>query len=229
MSVSDNIKAIRSKKGIPQAEVARRLEIEPSSYHRLENRGDKMTLEQVDSIAQALGVTRLELLTWGEDRADVTIDNIQALSRIEELEDRLKDKNKLIEKLDKIENDLDKANNAIADYLWDVINDEAIKTQVGEVELHYDAPENMLTIPMDLYVKSLNNEGVVDENYHTYGILLTDNQTKKIFHRLLEDEVFRNFVSHFYRINLINDDSLNRLFEAYTNLRYRLPKRKSNK
>lgn len=97
MDLSSNIKAIRNSKHIAQAEIARRLEIDASSYHRLENRGNKLTLEQIDGIAQALEVSRLELLTWGEESTpDGNADDVNRLrQRNTELESQLADKTQL--------------------------------------------------------------------------------------------------------------------------------------
>lgn len=226
MSVSDNIKAIRHKEGLAQAEIARRLEVEPSSYHRLENRGDKMTLEQVDSVAKALGVSRIELLTWNEEPALNNEDNAQALPRIQELEDRLRDKNKLIERLDTLEKELDSANSAVADYIWELIDQEAIDTHVGEVELHYSTPARVLNVSMELYSKSFKDNTLIDDSYHTYDIILTDAQIADTFYKLLEDKQVISFVAYFHRRHMLKDDMLSRLFETYTGIRYRLSTRK---
>lgn len=104
VELSETIKRIRTEKGISQAEVARRLNLERGNYSRLENRGDKLSLEQLQSIAQALGVTVLEILTWGEIEpqtesvADIKNENERLRERIGELEEIiqiLKDINKL--------------------------------------------------------------------------------------------------------------------------------------
>ena len=62
MNISVNIKAIRESKRLSQAEIARRMDIAPEFYFRLEKRGKKLSLEQIESIANALEVSVAELI-----------------------------------------------------------------------------------------------------------------------------------------------------------------------
>lgn len=62
MNISKNISSIRESKGIKQYQVAEFLGIEPPNYSRLEKRGDKLTVEQIEKIAEALGVSVKELI-----------------------------------------------------------------------------------------------------------------------------------------------------------------------
>jgi transcriptional regulator with XRE-family HTH domain len=62
MEISNNIIAIRTEKRIKQTEIAEKLGIEPPNYSRLEKRGKKLTVEQLEQIADALGVTMFDLL-----------------------------------------------------------------------------------------------------------------------------------------------------------------------
>ena len=62
MDITDNIKRIREEKRISQAEIARRLNLDPSAYFRMEKRGSKLTWEQIESIAEAIEVTSIQLL-----------------------------------------------------------------------------------------------------------------------------------------------------------------------
>lgn len=64
MSISKRIAKIRSEKQLSQADVARLLGMEQSNYSRMENRGSKMTLEQLENIAVALRVNLLELIRY---------------------------------------------------------------------------------------------------------------------------------------------------------------------
>ena len=65
MNISERIKHIREIKKISQTDVANALMTERSNYHRLENRGKKLTLEQVELIANALQISVQELLGFG--------------------------------------------------------------------------------------------------------------------------------------------------------------------
>ena len=52
-----SIKEIRESKRLSQVEVARRLGIDTQNYHRLEKRGKKLSIEQLESISEALEVS----------------------------------------------------------------------------------------------------------------------------------------------------------------------------
>lgn len=70
-----NIKAVREAKKIKQSEVANVLGLDPSNYAKLENRGKKLTIEQLEAIGGALGVSVAELLTGiGETGKEVLSD-----------------------------------------------------------------------------------------------------------------------------------------------------------
>ena len=88
MDISANIKAIRSSIGVSQAELSRRLDLDPSAYNRIENRGDKLSIEQLKAIAQALNVTLIDVLTWGENKTGLQTDT-GLLSQIEYLQGRV--------------------------------------------------------------------------------------------------------------------------------------------
>ena len=65
MDLSKNIKAIRERVRLTQSEVSDKLGVSQSNYAYLESRGDKLTIEQLKSIAGALGVGVGELLGGG--------------------------------------------------------------------------------------------------------------------------------------------------------------------
>ncbi len=105
MSIADKIKAARTFVRLSQAEVARRMDISPEFYHKLEKRGEKLSIEQVEKIASALGMSYIELLTYGESAPeDKHTDTTELTKRIQELESRIKDKEEIIENLrDKVD------------------------------------------------------------------------------------------------------------------------------
>lgn len=63
MKVSERIKAIRKSRGITQVDMSEKMGVGQSNYAYLEDRGEKLTVEQLGKIAGALGVTVGELLT----------------------------------------------------------------------------------------------------------------------------------------------------------------------
>ena len=96
MDISKNIKTIRETKGLKQSDIAKILEMERTNYHRLESRGEKLTIEQLQSIAGALGVSVGELLGI-EAKVETNSEELESLrQRVFELEDRVVDKTALI-------------------------------------------------------------------------------------------------------------------------------------
>jgi transcriptional regulator with XRE-family HTH domain len=72
---TDIIRATREKRGLTQEDVADLLNTTRSNYAYLENRGEKLSIEQLERIAAALGVNMFELLP----DAPRTVDGIEAL------------------------------------------------------------------------------------------------------------------------------------------------------
>ncbi|PMD93553.1 hypothetical protein BWI97_18345 [Siphonobacter sp. BAB-5405] len=66
MELTNRIKLARGEKRLTQADMAEKLGITPSFYHKMESRGHKLSIEQVEKIAGALGMSYIELLTYGE-------------------------------------------------------------------------------------------------------------------------------------------------------------------
>jgi transcriptional regulator with XRE-family HTH domain len=110
MDLSKGILHYRTLRRLKQADVADKIGIERSNYARLEKRGNKLTLEQIESIAQALEVSVFNLLLQStEDRAIEQLSNSQKDSLISEnaslqkeisiLESRVADKQQIIDLL----------------------------------------------------------------------------------------------------------------------------------
>ncbi|MFD1142166.1 helix-turn-helix domain-containing protein [Larkinella insperata] len=92
MNIAENIKAIRESKGIKQSELARALGVEPTNYPRIEKRDKRLTIEMLEKIAKALGVSVYELLDNNSN---------QDIVRLQELENkvlRLRTANKVLRK-----------------------------------------------------------------------------------------------------------------------------------
>ena len=69
MDIAATIKAIRERKGIKQADMAERLNMERSNYSRLEKRGNELSINQVIEIAKALEMTPFDLIFPVEAKA----------------------------------------------------------------------------------------------------------------------------------------------------------------
>jgi transcriptional regulator with XRE-family HTH domain len=123
MDISNKIEQIRKAKRIKQIEISNALEMNNSYYARLEKRGNKLTIEQVEKIAGALGVSVAELLGLDISAKVEQVNNasekdrdIEDLKkRVLELEDRVKDKEGLRLNLEK---DLEHTNNNLATWIY---------------------------------------------------------------------------------------------------------------
>lgn len=96
MDMSKAIISTRESKGLKQSEVAARMNIDQPNYSRLEKRGKKLTLEQIESIAKALEVSpnvliglEVEEMSNKDERNSLSKQNDDYKRRIEELEARL--------------------------------------------------------------------------------------------------------------------------------------------
>lgn len=97
--ISRRIKAIRAEKGISQTDLAQKIGVERSNYHRLENRGEKLAYELLDRIATALDVSVIDLLT-DQEFGEAATEPGSLARRVTELEDRLRDKQQIIDSLE---------------------------------------------------------------------------------------------------------------------------------
>jgi len=87
MNVGQEIKRVRELKKMNQTQISEQIGLDTSSYSRIEKKGNKLTVEQLEKIAGALGVGVLELLT-GEQPAVADSGRVKELEeRVRELED----------------------------------------------------------------------------------------------------------------------------------------------
>ena len=106
MDLAEKIKVEREKRGIKQVDMANALNLERSNYTRMENRGSKMTLDQIQGIAEVIGISVQDLMGIEFTKSEEKNDNgekeekdkkIESLKkRIAELEDRVKDKESIV-------------------------------------------------------------------------------------------------------------------------------------
>ena len=69
MNLSLNIKTIREAKRLTQNDIAERIGVDGSNYAKQEKRGNKLSIEQLEKIAIALGVSVKELM-FGDKEED---------------------------------------------------------------------------------------------------------------------------------------------------------------
>ena len=66
IDVSKNIEAIRLQKGVKQSELGKKLGVKQAAYSHWINRCPDMPLGRLYNIADALGVSVLDIITWPE-------------------------------------------------------------------------------------------------------------------------------------------------------------------
>lgn len=77
MNIPKRIKEVRESKGFTQKGIADKLGIEASNYSRFEKRGKKLTIEQLESIAAALGVSLKDILFGGDEQTSPDLSKLE--------------------------------------------------------------------------------------------------------------------------------------------------------
>ena len=92
MNIGKEIRAHRERLKLNQTQIAEKIGLDTSSYARIEKKGNKLTVEQLEAIAGALGVAVVELLTGEQPTGGNNEETERLKKRVRELEDRLRDK-----------------------------------------------------------------------------------------------------------------------------------------
>lgn len=86
MNISLNIRKLREANRLTQNDIAERLGIDGSNYAKQEKRGNKLSIEQLEKIAEALGVS-LRVLLFGDKEGNNQILVERGLEQIKKLTD----------------------------------------------------------------------------------------------------------------------------------------------
>lgn len=112
MDLSEAIRKIREEKRIRQIQAADFLNMEQPSYAYLEKRGEKLTIEQLRKIAEALGVTIDDILNYGKER------NTTSNQEVSQLKEKISEQEALIRHLRVISEGNTRAANDTKFTLW---------------------------------------------------------------------------------------------------------------
>ena len=167
MTLTEKIKKVRKERRLSQADVAVLIDTDKGNYHRLETRGDKLSIDQTARIAEAFGMTLIELLLYGEGgKTDEPISTeetdrlkeevTQLRGRVEELKEQITDKKIIQDELKKRVELMTRINLKIFDYIITEIADKA------KAILHmkyYDKNRNLISIKP--YLEPIENDEVV--------------------------------------------------------------------
>ncbi|WP_028526309.1 helix-turn-helix domain-containing protein [Runella limosa] len=90
MNISLNIRKLREANRLTQNDIAERLGIDGSNYAKQEKRGNKLSIEQVEKIADALGVS-MKVLIFGdkEDNNQILVETkLEQVKKLTDLNDQ---------------------------------------------------------------------------------------------------------------------------------------------
>lgn len=90
MDLSKNIREIRESLKIKQIEMANALDIDPPNYARLEKRGNKLSFEQLQQIADVFKMSVVDIISYPN-----VVGNGQDSERVKELEIKVKELERL--------------------------------------------------------------------------------------------------------------------------------------
>lgn len=198
MDMSKTIIAAREAKGLKQSEVALRMNIDQPNYSRLEKRGKKLTLEQIDSIAAAIGVSASELIGIELEAGVANTENEELLrqneeyrKRIEELEARIAS----IEESNKIKEEL---NTLKQEQAQEKVRQVQEKVTEKMLECMYDIAQN------NGYIRLVNRKKFEEEHDN---IKLDDDYHKT--------ERYFYYVSQSNDVALVTRNNFDKLLEEY--------------
>ncbi len=184
MDISKNIISIRESKGIKQSEIAQMLDIEQSNYSRLEKRGNKLTLEQIEKIATALKVTVTEILGITTDLKNTSKEVEQLRKRNEELEDRIKDKNYKILALEQF---VDSIKENVMSSLSAILINVGAKNNLIKVRI-YDFKTKKVTEELQYKELFQNTERLIANGQRQYSVFIEESYYEKIYELISNDE-----------------------------------------
>lgn len=185
MDISKNIISIRESKGIKQYEVAEKLGIEPPNYSRLEKRGDKLTVEQLKKIADALGVDYVDFFGISS-----IPQNDQIIKRVEELEQWIKDKEFIINNLKLTVLNLQSTIEQFCENLeWSV----AEYLKLGHVKINDKIEPYDFEKGMDFYEETYNMND--PNSKYDVTFILTDEDKNKVLDFIFSNEILVPLIS----------------------------------
>lgn len=152
MDISKRIASIREAKGFTQKQVADIFDMEQSNYSRLEKRGNKLTVEQLEKIAGVLGVSVVELLT-GEAQ------KVEDSGRVKELEKRVEELEKTINLYEILQETSKNQIHLLAEILLKcflyLIYTEEISTLIGNYFKYKDKDIERLESDLEYFLRDL--------------------------------------------------------------------------
>jgi transcriptional regulator with XRE-family HTH domain len=163
VDLTSNIERIRKEKRLSKADMAKALEMDFSQYSRQEQKGNKLTVEQASKIADALGISLVELLTWGEEKKEEVQNESVALlkSDIEDLKERVW----IYKRIHQIDDEGNKAWLSMLNYLLPLI--QIMRAMQAELIEYSEFKYANYDYAIEL-LKDLEKEDIDNINLHTF-------------------------------------------------------------
>lgn len=206
MDTSKRIASIREAKGFTQKQIADLLDMEQSNYSRLEGRGNKLTIEQLEKIAVALGISMVELL-----RGQTESEEIEALKRKTD---------EFREHIFKITLEKDVENSSLMFWIFYTFNN--YMTQFGLRNNLFTEGQYSQFIE-DVQIDSENNDDDTDPDLSEYlqkktnlacvTNLMNEEQIVSAIEEL--DYVSKEFLHLFFNKNMLIDKRLHKAYHKY--------------
>ncbi|AXE17881.1 hypothetical protein DR864_09125 [Runella rosea] len=217
MNIETRIKEIRESKRIKLAEVAAVLEVDVSNYSKLEKRGSKLSIEQLEKIAKALDVTLIEILS-GKPQNSEPSQNEKALQkqneelkkRVEGLEDALKDK-------ELINRNLTEKLTICEEYLNEIL--EGLFTDIAIEENHFGTlvylDNNNIVKITNKELEELSSEKLDEIYSHDTTYEFSDHEIEETMKELFTNEKHRKLSSLIMWTGMIKDEMFVKYFKKY--------------
>ena len=215
MDISKNIQKIRQEKGITQSQVAEAIGMERTNYFRIEKRGNKLSVEQLEKIAGALGVSVVDLMT-GEPGKVEDVGKVRELEKkIESLEKWLKDKETIIDTFN--HRHLQNNENLMVWFTRDFFQLHAIAFGIGAIDIIHVKSKKVLQTFLIKDIKTGINleyeepgEGAVEIRFK-----FSTDERRNIIQRILATGHTHLFVNLILEYKLLDTDDYDWFYQVY--------------
>lgn len=243
MDIINKIVELRRQRGVTQSLMAERLGIAPNNYGKIEKGKTELTVSRLEQIAKVLGVSIGEFLTEYSEEI-VHNDEVNGLKkRNEELEDRIKDKEKII---DSISEKLEKINLIANNHIVSKVRDYGLSKNIGTVICKNNRTGEEFSISSkdywdsDLIFDFVKPKQKPDENKNSNrwldmkadevlrthngttkkaeieikDIVFNEDEKKAVIQMVSEDYDFINAFLPFIMLGLVRDEAISGVFKS---------------
>ncbi len=208
MDISEIIKQVRETKGIKQVDIAKAIGVERGNYFRLEKRGEKLTIEQLQNIATALEVSIAQLLGLaglseeGQEEFQALENRTNAIMEVRQSEQMaLKD-----------------LQAQVSEMFMEYRSQLAQKNEIGHYLYNEIEGDDLVKVPLKGFKVSDNAalEQLCYDGKYERLFSPDEPETSRLNELLFEDVAYRQHVINFMKLGLIREKGV---FAAYNKFR----------